>query len=455
MAEVIIMPKLGFNMDEGQLVKWHKKAGDPVTKGEVLFEINTDKTTMPVEATLDGVVLKIMLAEGEFAAVFTPIAVIGQAGEDPDAALAAVSGDAPVASSAPGASVTPAAGLVIDAVTAPTAPVEILVPAVDVRDLKLTPKARKLIKDEGIDPASLAGIQGSGFQGGITARDIKASPLARKLAERSGVDIAAVTGTGSGGKVMKADVQAAVSAAPSPVAQPAADKQILSTAPYKGVRKIIGDRLAQSKFTAPHLYFTDSVDTTALTAFRAQLNAASDTKIAVTDLFVLAASKALTKYPAVNASLAHDQIVCYKSTNIGMAVAGDNGLIVPVVRNAQEKSLLAIAAETRDLVERAKAGRLLPEEFSCGTFTISNLGMFGIENFTAIINPPESAILSISSVRKKPVVVTGPDGEDAVVVRPMMNIQLTVDHRIIDGLLAAQFVRYFKELLENPVRILM
>ena len=455
MAEVIIMPKLGFNMDEGQLVKWHKKVGDPVAKGEVLFEINTDKTTMPVEATLDGVVLKIMLAEGEFAAVFTPIAVIGQAGEDPDAALAAASGDAPAASPT-----APAAGLVIDAVTAPTAPGEIIVPAVDVRDLKLTPKARKLIKDEGIDPASLAGIQGSGFQGGITAKDIKASPLARKLADRSGVDIAAVAGTGAGGKVMKADVQAAASAMPSPAAQPVpsqpdADKQVLSTAPYKGVRKIIGDRLAQSKFTAPHLYFTDSVDTTALTAFRAQLNAAGDAKIAVIDLFVLAASKALTKYPAVNASLVNDQIVCYKSTNIGMAVAGDNGLIVPVVKNAQEKPLLAIAAETRDLVERAKAGRLLPEEFSCGTFTISNLGMFGIENFTAIINPPESAILSVSSVRKKPVVVTGPDGEDAVVVRPMMNIQLTVDHRIIDGLLAAQFVRYFKDLLENPVRILM
>ena len=233
------------------------------------------------------------------------------------------------------------------------------------------------------------------------------------------------------------------------------DKQILEKIPYSGVRKIIGDRLSQSKFTAPHLYFTDSIDTTNLTAFRKMLNEKSEQKIAFSDLLVKAVSKALVKFPNVNASLVDNEIVVYKSTNIGSAVAGDNGLIVPVIKNAQDKTLTQIAQESRDLVERAKTGRLKPEEYSGGTFSISNLGMFGIENFTAIINPPEAAILSVSSIRKKAVVVTNEAGEDEICIRPMMNIQLTVDHRIIDGLLASQFVEYVKELLEEPLKILI
>ena len=221
------------------------------------------------------------------------------------------------------------------------------------------------------------------------------------------------------------------------------------------MRKIIGDRLSQSKFTAPHLYFTDSVDTTNLTAFRRMLNEQGEQKIAVSDLLIKAASRALTRFPGVNSALIGDEIVTYESTNVGMAVAGDNGVIVPVVKNAQSKTLTQIAAETRDLVARAKEGRLAPAEYSDGTFSLSNLGMFGIENFTAIINPPEAAILSVSSVRKKAVVITDENGEDQIAIRPMMNIQLSVDHRIIDGLLASRFVEYMKELLENPVRILM
>ena len=451
MAEVIIMPKLGFNMDEGELVSWGKKVGEEVKKGEVLFEINTDKTTMPVEATQDGVLLKTMLDEGQTADVFTPIAVVGAAGEDPDAAIAAhaaanggaAPAPAPAAAAAPAASATPSVAPA--AAPAPT-------------DLKLTPKAKKLVKDEAIDPASLAEVKGTGYQGGITAKDIKASPLARKIAERDGVDLASVQGSGAGGKVMKADVQGAAAAGAKAPAAPGMDalgKIVLNTAPYKGVRKIIGERLAQSKFTAPHLYFTDSIDTSKFTAFRKQINESGDIKVAVSDLLVMAASKALKKFPGINVSLEDDQIVTYASTNIGMAVAGDNGLIVPVVKNVQTKSLTDVAKESRDLVERAKVGKLAPDEFSGGTFTISNLGMFGIENFTAIINPPESAILAVSSVRKKAIVVTDEDGEDSIVIRPMMNIQLTVDHRLIDGLLAAQFIAYFKGLLENPMRILM
>lgn len=441
MAEVVIMPKLGFNMDEGQLVTWHKNVGDAVAKGEVLFEINTDKTTMPVESTRDGVVLKIMLAEGEFASVFTPVAVIGQAGEDAEAALAAHGGEAAGTVPAIAAASFPApaplaAGAAVSAATG---------------GLRLTPKARKLARDEGMDLALLSSVQGSGFRGGITAKDIKASPLALKIAARDGVNLAALRGSGVGGKIMKADALSV------PVAEPGGTdgKKILSRAPYKGIRKVIGEALAGSMASAPHVYFQASVDTTALTEFRARINAAGEGRIAVSDLLVLAAGRALTAFPDVNASLVNDEIVRYKSANVGMAVAGNAGLIVPVVKNVQEKSLTDIAKESRDLVERAKEGRLDPSEYSGGTFTISNLGPFGIEDFTAIVNPPEAAILAVSAVIRKPVAVTDGNGEESVAVRPMMHIRLSVDHRLIDGLLAAQFVKYFKELLENPVRILM
>ena len=446
MAEVIIMPKLGFNMDNGQLVTWHKKVGEAVKKGEPLFDINTDKTTMPVEATLDGVLLKIMLDEGDFADVFTPIAVIGAQGEDAEAALAVHGGEAAPAAATPAPAVADSAPAAGGGAPAPAS----------AGGLKLTPKARKLIADEGIDPANLSGVQGTGFRGGITARDIKASPLAKKMAARDGVDLAAVQGSGHGGKIMAADVRTAgLAPAPVPAAANALGKTVARTVPYAGVRKIIGDRLAQSKFTAPHLYFTDSVDMSAFTAFRKDLVEKTGQKIAVSDFFTLAASKALQKYPDMNVSLEGDKIVYWESTNIGNAVAGDQGLIVPVVKNVERKTLTAISRESRDLVERAKAGRLSPDEFSGGTFTISNLGMFGIENFTAIINPPESAILAVSSTRKKPVVLQDASGNDAIFIRPMMNIQLTVDHRLIDGLLAAQWVAYFKSLLENPVNILI
>ena len=467
MAEVIIMPKLGFNMDEGDLVSWHKKVGDTVAKGEVFFEINTDKTTMPVEATADGTVLKICVEEGETVEVFTPIAVVGAPGEDPEAALAAgvatanvdgtVSAE-PAGQSAAGAAVGAGAagqseaGAAVSAGAVGAGQSEAgTEAAVNLKDLKLTPKARKLIADEGLDVSSIAQITGTGYQGGITAKDIKASPLARKAAAKAGVDLGTVEGTGVNGKIMKADVEKAAAAAP---AQGTEEKKILSSKPYKGVRKIIGDKLAESKFTAPHLYFTDAVDTTNMTAFRKQMNEVSDRKITVSGLLVYAASKALQKFPGINSSLVDGNIVTYKSTNIGVAVAGDNGLIVPVIKNVQEKTLTTVSEENRDLVDRAKEGRLKPEEYSGGTFSISNLGMFGIGNFTAIINPPESAILSVSSVRKTPVVIEE-DGEDKIVIRPMMNIQLSVDHRLIDGLLASQFVEYMKELLENPLKILL
>lgn len=445
MAKVIIMPKLGFTQDEGSLVAWHKQIGESVKKGEPFFDVHTDKSVVTIDAAENGTLLKIVVEPETTVPVFTPIAVIGDPGEDADAAL-----KAHVMDVAPDAAVKADFDDDAEETAKEEAPAQ---QETDIKSLKLTPKAKALIKNEGYDVNSVAKIQGTGFEGGITAKDIKASPLAKKIADEMNVPLESVSGSGAQGKVMKKDVLAA--ATQKKEDKGAEDKQILEKIPYSGVRKIIGDRLSQSKFTAPHLYFTDSIDTTNLTAFRKMLNEKSEQKIAFSDLMVKAVSKALVKFPNVNASLVDNEIVVYKSTNIGSAVAGDNGLIVPVIKNAQEKTLTQIAQESRDLVERAKTGRLKPEEYSGGTFSISNLGMFGIENFTAIINPPEAAILSVSSIRKKAIVVTNEAGEDEICIRPMMNIQLTVDHRIIDGLLASQFVEYVKELLEEPLKILI
>ena len=445
MAKVIIMPKLGFTQDEGSLVAWHKQIGESVKKGEPFFDVHTDKSVVTIDAAENGTLLKIVVEPETTVPVFTPIAVIGDPGEDADAAL-----KAHVMDVAPDAAVKADFDDDAEETAKEEAPAQ---QETDIKSLKLTPKAKALIKNEGYDVNSVAKIQGTGFEGGITAKDIKASPLAKKIADEMNVPLESVSGSGAQGKVMKKDVLAA--ATQKKENKGTEDKQILEKIPYSGVRKIIGDRLSQSKFTAPHLYFTDSIDTTNLTAFRKMLNEKSEQKIAFSDLMVKAVSKALVKFPNVNASLVDNEIVVYKSTNIGSAVAGDNGLIVPVIKNAQDKTLTQIAQESRDLVERAKTGRLKPEEYSGGTFSISNLGMFGIENFTAIINPPEAAILSVSSIRKKAVVVTNEAGEDEICIRPMMNIQLTVDHRIIDGLLASQFVEYVKELLEEPLKILI
>lgn len=438
MAKVIVMPKLGYTQDEGTIIEWHKKVGDTIANGEPFFDAQTDKCVITVDATCSGTLLKIALEPNNTVPVLTPIAVIGEPGEDADALLAQ-------SVTAHAADVDDAGGIVESTPVSDGPVVESAAGQV-----KMTPRAKKYIAENGIDPASVSGISGSGFEGGITERDVKASPLARKIAQAEGVDLRGVTGTGIQGRIMKDDVLKAAAGSGSEDLM-----QIAAAVPYKGIRKIIGDKLSQSKFTAPHLYFTDAVDTTELTAFRKKLNEGSHIKIAVSDLLTMAACKALKKFPGLNVTLRDGQIITYKSINVGTAVAGDNGLIVPVIKNVQNKSLLDVAQESRDLIARAKEGRLTPEEYSGGTFSISNLGMFGIHNFTAIINAPEAAILAVSSIRNMPVVLTDEDGEDTIAIRPMMNIQLSVDHRLIDGLLASQFVEYMKELLENPIRILM
>jgi pyruvate dehydrogenase E2 component (dihydrolipoamide acetyltransferase) len=454
MAEYVIMPKLGFNMDKGQLVKWHKKEGELVEKGEVLFEVLTDKTNMEIEATCSGIVLKLLVEEGKTVPIAQPIAIIGEAGED-------ISGMVKEAKAKLGRITTEAdkpkeAEPEREEPKAPPQPEE---------GIKLTPRARRYIKDRQIDITQLTGIKGTGYNGGITEQDIenylkqkevKLTPLAQKIAKIEGIDTSTLKGTGIGGKVVKADIEPLLSKGQKEhlPEKTANGKEILNTIPYTGMRKVIGDRLSQSKFTAPHIYFTTSVDMTNLLSLREQVNQKQPQKISVTDFIVAAAAKALQRYPALNSSLQGDRIEQYKNINIGIAVALEDGLIVPVIRNVQAKKISQIAEESQALIEKARTGKLMPEEYKGGTFTVSNLGMFGIENFTAIINPPETAILGISSTIKKPVVVTE-DGKDKIVVRPMMNMTVSVDHRLIDGLTATRFINEIKAHLEDPVRILI
>lgn len=456
MAEFIIMPKLGFNMDAGQLVKWHKAVGDKLKKGEVVFEIQTDKTTMEIEATADGILLSILVEEGQTVPVTLPIAVVGAAGENVAAMIAEAKGQLGNIAATGNEQVAEAPANTDATVTATEAASSVAANS----ELKLSPRARKYAAEQGLDLAGEV-IAGTGHQGGVTQRDLeqyvnsgKITPLARRMAAAAKIDVATISGSGIGGKVIKEDIVAVMKPAEPTAGESAGGPEVLRTISYTGMRKVIGDRLSQSKFTAPHLYFTTSVDITDLVKFRELVNNSQQQKVSYNDFVIAAVSQALQKYPEINCALHGDTIIQYKDVNIGVAVALENGLIVPVVRRTQTKKLTAIAAETQALAEKARAGKLLPQEYQGGTFTVSNLGMFGIENFTAIINPPEAAILSVSASRKVPVVVST-DGEDTIVVRTIMKITVSVDHRLIDGMNATRFLNEVKALLEKPLTILI
>lgn len=469
MAEVIIMPKLGFNMNEGKLVQWYKNEGDEIAKGEPLFSIETDKTNMDIEATSDGVVKKLLIEEGDQIPVTLPIAVVGAADEDVSAVVADAKAQLESGGAAPAEEKDEAPAAAPAEEKKPAA-----APKAEGGRMKITPRARRVAAENDLSIEDLD-IAGTGWQGGICERDIldylesnkvKATPVAAAMAKAEGIDLAEITGTGVNGKIMKEDVEKAVAAAAKKAeaaAEAVADeaeftadgKEILEKVPYAGVRKVIGDRLSESKFTAPHLYFTQKVNMEDVIALRKKVNAAQDKKTSVTDFIARATVIALQKYPEMNSSLVGNTIIKYKSVNLGIAVASPTGLIVPNIKDSQDLSVVELSKASTPLFEKAREGKLAIDEYSGGTFTISNLGMFGIENFTAIINPPEVGILSISSTKDEPFVVTKEDGSKEIQIKPMMNIQLTVDHRIIDGLLAAQFVTEIKKLLENPISLLV
>lgn len=466
MAEIIIMPKLGFNMSVGKLVKWYKDEGDQVTKGEPIFAIETDKTSIDIEATGDGVFRKKFIEEGDIVDVTLPIAIVAVDDENIDGVisdcLAKLGKKATVA-------VSEEKEEVVESKISVKSPIA-MAPADG--KMKITPRARRVAAENGIDITTL-NIVGTGYKGGICEADVliymtenkvKSSPLASKLAGIEGIDINSVSGSGVNGKVLKKDVEAIMNKQTmSQTVQAAVDsdaivmngKEVLEIVDYSGVRKIIGERLAQSKFTSPHLYFTQKVNLEKLLQLRKEINAAQDKKTSVTDYIAKAVVKTLQKYPEMNSSLEGEKILRYKTVNLGIAVASPTGLIVPVVKSAEKMDVVEISSVSGALFDKARKGKLIPDEYTGGTFTISNLGMFGIENFTAIINPPEVGILAISATKDEVIVELDDIGNKQMVIKPMMNITLSVDHRVIDGLLAAQFVGEIKRFLENPLSLLL
>ncbi len=428
MALVITMPRLSDTMTEGVVAKWHAKLGDTITEGKLLAEIETDKATMDFEAFpgQEGVLLHIGVQEGQTAPVDSILAILGAAGEDVSALL---SGGASAAPAAPAATAAPVA---VEAVPAVEAPVPAAPPAA-------VPTAAPVA-------APAAG----------DAR-LKASPLARSLAQELGVNLSNVQGTGDGGRITKRDVELA---AASPVAASAGSSALPSAVSYPSsghvdtpisqMRKTIAKRLAESKFTAPHFYLTIAVDMSAAAAARSEINAAGDVKISFNDLVVKSVAKALKKHPAVNSSWMGDSVRTNYDVHVGVAVAVEDGLLVPVVRHADAKGLADISAEVRSFAQKAKDKKLQPSDWAGNTFTISNLGMFGIEEFTAIINPPDAAILAVGGIQDVPVVKNG-----AVVPGQVMKMTLSCDHRVIDGATGAAFLNTVKGYLERPLSLIL
>jgi pyruvate dehydrogenase E2 component (dihydrolipoamide acetyltransferase) len=452
MAE-LTMPKMGDAMEEGTLLRWLKSEGDEIQEEEPIAEIQTEKATIEVPSYVAGKLTRILVPEGQTVPVGTPIAQYEpEGGETNGQAAPGAAGAAPIAADrehVPGASqampatpgqpagARPAAGGAREPEPRPQPP----------GPGNGHPTAAPPANDVAAHPAG---------------ERVRATPLARKVAAARGVDLAQVHGTGPGGRIVEADVErtiaqppAARPAAPSPGARPAAPSPQPAgpgeRRPLSPMRKTIARRLTESKQTVPHFYVTMEIDMAAAARFREQLNALGNERPSVPydALIIKACAAALQKFPAVNSQFAGDALVQPDGIHIGVAVSLEEGLIVPVVRNADQKSLTAVAAELTALVERARAGKLQPAEYSGGTFSISNMGMFGVKSFIAVINPPESAILAIGAVQQRPVVKDG-----QVVPGTVTDVTLSADHRVVDGAVAAQFLRELKRLLESPLLLI-
>jgi pyruvate dehydrogenase E2 component (dihydrolipoyllysine-residue acetyltransferase) len=439
----ILMPALSPTMTEGNLAKWLKKEGDEVRSGDVLAEIETDKATMEVEAVDDGTIGKILVPEGaQGIKVNAPIALLLGEGEE-------------------------ASALLNLAAPAPEPP-----PAAPPRQEQERSPPPDPTSEPALPPAATPSRQrGDGR--------IFASPLARRMAQHAGLDLAAIRGSGPQGRIVKADIDAALSAARGAPAAPAAARPaappsgplvppaalalskervaaLAGNPPYterslNAMRRVIARRLTESKQTVPHFYLTIDCEIDALLKIRAELNSKSEAyRISVNDFVIRSAALALRRVPAANASWSEDAILLWDRVDIAVAVALDDGLITPIVKAADHKGLAAIANETKDLVERARAGKLKLEEFQGGTFSISNLGMYGVRDFAAVINPPHGGILAVGAGEPRPVVKDG-----ALAVATVMSCTLSCDHRAVDGAVGAQFLAAFKTLVEDPLTMLL
>lgn len=419
------MPKLSDTMTEGVVAEWHKQVGDEVASGELLAEIETDKATMEFESFFDGVLLHIGVEKGGNAPVNAVLAIIGEKGEDVDAILKEAEAAAPAEEAkeeaAPASTPAPAAEVPTPA-PAPVTPTPAHAPAP-------APAA-----------ASVAESNGRVF----------ASPLAKKMANEKGIDLNSVQGTGENGRIVKRDIDHYVPYVGASKKRGFVGTESFTDETVSQMRKTIARRLSESKFTAPHFYLTLDIDMDMAISLRKQLNSLEGVKISFNDMVIKAVGLALREHPNVNSSWHGDFIRRNEHIHIGVAVAVDEGLLVPVVRFADGKEMQEIGAEVRDLAKKAKSKKLQPAEWEGNTFTISNLGMFGIEEFTAIVNPPDSCILAVGGIKNVPVVKDG-----AVVPGNVMKVTLSCDHRVVDGATGAAFLQTFKELMENPIALVV
>jgi pyruvate dehydrogenase E2 component (dihydrolipoamide acetyltransferase) len=417
MAEIIYMPKLSDTMTEGVVAEWTKKVGDKVASGELLAEIETDKATMEFESFYDGVLLHIGVEKGKTAPVNAILAIIGEAGEDISALIANAGSAAPVVEAAK-------------------------------EEVKSTPAPVAEVKTAPAPVATPAAVAPAANSNGR----VIASPLAKKLAEEKGVDISTVAGTGEAGRIVKRDVDHYVPYTPAQRSFSAAPagQESFTDVTISQMRKTIARRLAESKFTAPHFYLTMDIDMDNAIKSRKSLNAIEGVKVSFNDMVVKAVAMALKQHPTVNSSWLGDVIRQNHHVHIGVAVAVEDGLLVPVVRFADTKGLTQIGAEVKDFAQKAKDKKLQPSDWEGNTFTISNLGMFGIEAFTAIVNPPDACILAIGGIKEVPVVKNG-----QVVPGNVMKVTLSCDHRVVDGASGSAFLQTFKNYMENPVNMLL
>jgi len=414
MAEYVIMPKLGFNMDEGRIVRWLKKEGDIVSEQEVILEIETDKAVMEVEASASGYLRKILASEDEIIPVTLPIGIIAEKDEDIQEMIKEAYQKLGRAEKAEAAKPSQ---------TEEKQERETIKKEQEFK--KISPRARKKAKELGIEVELL---KGSGPEGVVTEKDVLSYYESQKVEKKP---------------IPSAEIEEIVPSV-----------EIGEKIPYAGMRKIIGERLSTSKFTAPHIYFSTSIDMSGVREIRAKFNKKIQIKLSFNDFVVLAVAKALKENPRMNSSLIDGEIVLHKRINIGVAVALEEGLIVPVIRDADKKSLTALSREIKSLVESARKRKLSPDEYHEGTFTVSNLGMYGIEQFTAIINPPEAGILAVGAIKRVPVVIEEEEKEK-IEVHSIMKATLSVDHRLIDGAVAVKFLNQVKEYLEFPESLIL
>lgn len=444
MATQVVMPKLSPTMEEGQVARWLKKEGDKVSMGEPIAEIDTDKATMEMQALSAGVLRKVLVQEGESAPLGQPIAIIGEPDEDISALLKS--------EPAPAKEAKEEAPAKEEATEKPAeTPEPAADRAVEQKEAASKSEIAREVQTDGKRPA-----------GGR----MLVSPIAARMAAESGVDLNSVKGSGPSGRIIKRDIEEAMKAPkaapssapklrpmPMPAGQPGATygPSAYRDEPMSEMRRTIAKRLVTSLGPVPHFFLTTEIEMDRAADMRQQINTLyPDAKISLNDVIIKVAAVALIQHPQVNASFQDKTVRHYEHADIGVAVATENGLITPIVRAADVKSLLDIAAEVRELAGRARTRKLKPEEYMGATFSISNLGMFGIDEFTAVINPPEAAILAVGAMKPKPIV-----REDQIEVHQMMRVTMSCDHRVVDGAVGAQFLQTFKQILENPLYLFL